>query len=243
MKPYFQSGQDYLQFHKNVLKEDLKQRKVQILLEQPDAREPTFSFVQTYLIKNPRTSRLLFFWEVIWLLVLLIEFTLVPYTICTGIAQVLAHTNILEMAIDCLWILHIFLISTTAFVRDGELVTSWRQILVKYCKEGLAIDVVSTAPTLVTFYKDPRLYYLKLLRLYYVTASQKIIERLIQALEQRLNISKQAIYKIDYFMRILVIAYLTMHSITCTWLLVGETYANSWIHNPNIGLNAVYGII
>jgi hypothetical protein len=58
-----------------------------------------------------------------------------------------------------------------------------------------------------------------------------------------LNISKQTIYKIDYFMSILVIVFVMMHSVSCVWLLIGEQYNNSWIRHEVYGLNANFGTI
>lgn len=41
---------------------------------------PAKSFIRTYLIKDPKTSKTYVIWEILWLIVLIIEFALVPYT-------------------------------------------------------------------------------------------------------------------------------------------------------------------
>lgn len=62
-------------------------------------------------------------------------------------------------------------------------------------------------------------------------------------MESRWNISKQTIYKVEYFTSILVMVYVMMHSVSCVWLLIGETYDHSWIHHKTLGLNTLYGTI
>lgn len=186
----------------------------------------------TYLIKNPKSSRTYQIWEIIWFFVLICEFNLVPYTICTNPTEVLEYTFLIEFVIDCLWILNMFMSFTTAFMKDVELITDLSEIAIKYLKEGFFIDFVTTFSTLVSFYQYPQIYYIKILRLYYISRSQRIIRTQIQSLETRLNISKQTIYKIDYFMSILVSVCVMMHSVSCLWLLVGENYDESWIRHP-----------
>ena len=56
-----------------------------------------------------------------------------------------------------------------------------------------------------------------------------------------MSISKQTIYKIDYFMSILVLVCVMMHSVSCVWLMIGENNSDSWIRNPVYGLNVKYG--
>ena len=42
-------------------------------------------------------------------------------------------------------------------------------------------------------------------------------------------------------MSILVIVFVMIHTLSCIWILIGESYDNTWIKNPNGGLNAIYG--
>lgn len=42
-------------------------------------------------------------------------------------------------------------------------------------------------------------------------------------------------------MSILVIVFVMIHTLSCIWLLIGESYDNTWIKKPAVGLNAVYG--
>lgn len=149
---------------------------------------------------------------------------------------------IIEFTIDLMWVLHIGVSFTTAYIREVELITDIREIAKKYMWEGFVIDVLTTFSTLVTYYKVPELYYIKLLRLYYISRSQKIIKVQINSLETKLNISKQTIYKIDYFMSILVSVCVMMHSVSCFWLFIGEAEPKSWIRHPVYGLNAKYGV-
>ena len=143
------------------------------------------------------------------------------------------------MAIDCLWIANMGMSFTTSFVKDVEIVSEIDEIAKKYLKEGFFfIDFITTFSTLCTFYQWPQIYYIKILRLYYISRSQRIVKSQIQQLETRLNISKQTIYKIDYFMSILVSVCVMMHSVSSVWLMIGEIYEESWIRHPIYGLNA-----
>jgi len=132
---------------------------------------------------------------------------------------------------------------TTAFYREVELETKLSEIAKRYLRDGFPIDFLTTFSTLATFYYWPRVYYFKILRLYYIPRSQKIVKSQIQSLETRLSISKQTIYKIDYFMSILVSVCVMMHSVSCVWLFIGESLEDSWITNPVYGLNTLYGSI
>jgi len=208
-----------------VLKDDMIFAKVEKQFdEQFHSQAVSKGFILTYLVKTPKTSKAYQVWEIICFFVLLCEFALVPYTICTHPKEVLEVTYLFEFVIDCLWILNMCVSFTTAFVKDVEIITDLREIAMKYLKEGFFIDFITTFPTLCTFYTYPEIYYIKILRLYYISRSQRIIKVQISSLESRLNISKQTIYKIDYFMSILVIVFVMMHSVSCVWLLIGEQY-------------------
>ena len=124
----------------------------------------------------------------------------------------------------------------TAFYRDIELITDWREIGLKYLKESFIVDFITTIPTLVTVYRVPILYFLKILRFYHMNRTQRIIRQKISALDGKFNISKQTIYKIDYFMSILVILFVGMHTIACLWLCIGLNVDYSWINNPNASI-------
>jgi hypothetical protein len=45
----------------------------------------------------------------------------------------------------------------------------------------------------------------------------------------------------DYFMSILLLVLIMMHSVSCLWLYIGLKLENSWITHPTSGLNVVYG--
>lgn len=130
----------------------------------------------TYLIKDPKKSKPFMYWERLWFFVLITDFTLIPYTITTGIEDVLTVTKQVEVLIDILWICHIIITLTTAFYRDSEIVTDLKEIVPRYMKEYFFIDLITTFPTLGTWYFIPDLYYLKLLRLLNVPKSMQIVK-------------------------------------------------------------------
>jgi hypothetical protein len=57
---------------------------------------------------------------------------------------------LIEIVIDCLWMIHMGVTLTTAFVKDVDLITDVKEIAIKYLKEGFFIDVITTFPTLFT---------------------------------------------------------------------------------------------
>jgi Ion transport protein len=107
------------------------------------------------------------------------------------------------------------------------------------------IDVLSTFPTLFSYYSVPELYYIKIVRLYFIQRTKKIIKTQIQSLEtcQCMIISKQTISKIQEFASICLVVFVMMHSVSCMWLLIGEKYDDSWIRHPLYGLNKGFGTI
>lgn len=107
---------------------------------------------------------------------LIVDFSLIPYTICTNVDEVLEVTRVAEITIDAIWMLHMGMMFTTAFLKDVDWVTDIRQIAFNYLKANFLIDLVTTLPTLITFYSVPDLYYLKLLRMYYIGRSTQIIK-------------------------------------------------------------------
>lgn len=66
--------------------------------------------------------------------------------------MILAKTQSIEIAIDFLWLVHMFVTLTTSFYVDIELITDVKQIALKYAKELLWLDVITTFPTLFTWY-------------------------------------------------------------------------------------------
>lgn len=82
----------------------------------------------------------------------------------------------IELAIDCLWIVNMGMSFTTAFTKDVEMKFDLYEIAMNYLTQGgLIIDFVTTFSTLCTFYRTPEIYYIKILRLYYISRSQQII--------------------------------------------------------------------
>lgn len=105
-----------------------------------------------YLIKDPKKSKPYHYWEILWFFVLIMDFALIPYTMTTDVVEVLEVTQMIEVGIDFLWIVHILVSFTTAFYRDSEIVTDFKEIAPKYMKDNFAIDVLTTLPTLCTWY-------------------------------------------------------------------------------------------
>jgi hypothetical protein len=120
------------------------------------------------VIKDPKRSKLYQYWEVFWFFVIIVQFVLVPYTLSNSITEVLVETIRVEITIDFLWLLHMFMCFTTAFYRENELIKDVNEIALRYVKKNFLIDVISTLPTLFTWYWFPNLYLVKLIRFYYL---------------------------------------------------------------------------
>lgn len=171
-------------------------------------------------------------------MVILVEFSLVPYTVCTDPTEVLLTTKSIEIMIDLIWTCNIIISFCTAFQKDVDTIDNWKEISQKYLREGFFTDIVSTLPMLLAGYYVPLpwLYTTKLLRFYQIKRAQRIIKDKVLSLEDRFSLSKQTIAKLDYFMFIMLIMLVMMHSVSCLWLFIGENLEESWIRNPDDGI-------
>ena len=88
-----------------------------------------------------------------------------------------------ELVIDCLWVINMGMCFTTAFYKDVEIITDLKAIAFNYLSQGFFVDFVTTFPTLCTGYMIKNIYYVKILRLYYINKSSKIIKIQVQSLE------------------------------------------------------------
>jgi len=91
------------------------------------------------------------------------------------------------------------------------------------------VNIITTIPTLVTGYNIPDLYYLKMLRIFELKASQNITNGLINKLKGVGDIKKQTIKKIEFFCSLLIFLFLIIHIISCIWLKIGHLVEGSWI--------------
>jgi hypothetical protein len=125
--------------------------------------------------------------------------------------------------------INIYFCFTTSYFTEMEEVKIWRKIGKRYLFDGFAIDFITTVPTLVSYYSVYELYYLKLLRLYFVFRATRIIRNKISGLDEKITISKQTVYKLNYGANFIVLSLVGMHSVACVWLYIGESVSGSWI--------------
>ncbi len=130
---------------------------------------------------------------------------------------------------DVLWLINIYFCFTTSYYYEIEEVKSWRKIGKRYLFDSFAIDFITTVPTLFTYYKVEWLYYLKLLRLYFVFKATRVIRNKISILDEKISISKQTVYKLNYGANFIVLSLVGMHSVACVWLYIGQSLSGSWI--------------
>ena len=108
-----------------------------------------------YLVKIPPKSKVYSASQLLFLLAMIASFVLVPYTLCTGVAEVLTETLTYEIAVDFVFVWQIAMQFTTAFMKENEWITDPGAIATKYCKDSLFVDALSTLPTLLTWYRYP----------------------------------------------------------------------------------------
>jgi len=82
MKKYFATGQDYRQFARLFLDENIQDVKYKAKYDEPQNKGKTF--FQTYLLVIPDNSRVYDFWQILMFAAYLVEFVLVPYTLASS---------------------------------------------------------------------------------------------------------------------------------------------------------------
>ena len=73
---------------------------------------------------------------------------------------------------------------TTAYPKENDWINDPKDIAKKYARESFFIDFFTTIPSLLTWYMNPGLYYLKFLRMVHISTSQKILRDLVRNLVQ-----------------------------------------------------------
>jgi len=186
------------------------------------------------IIKNPNENRLYFLWQIIFMIVFLIQIMLVPYTSCrtTEIMNILEEsTKELEMVIDVIWILNILLSFLTPFEQDIGYNDRFGDIARNYILPACLFDVLSTL-TLLTNFEYQWMYYLKFLRFYYFPRALGILHLVLDSIVLRWNISQQARSNIQSITTQFIILFTIMHVIACGWIAIGEHETwGTWLDN------------
>jgi len=151
MKKYFATGQDYRQFARLFLDENIQDVKYKAKYDEPQNKGKTF--FQTYLLVIPENSRMYDLWQIFMFAAYLVEFVLVPYTLASskGIDKMLCMSTdnvalrktdqemagcatfwYLEIIIDIMHICNMLLIFVTAIKGDIGPISSWKLIACSY---------------------------------------------------------------------------------------------------------------
>ena len=215
------------------MKEDIARTKASNKHNEPTGKT-NLSFCKTYIIIDPGTSRTYQIWEFIFLICMFIEFFMVPYTSCNDPEELLLSTWRLEFAVDIIWFLNIIFSFCTAFKKDTDLITEPRAIACKYLTDTFIADILSTMPTLCTFYTYPELYFFKFLRITRVFKATKSVVNFLKGLEGKCSISKQTVNKIEYFTNFMIVLILLMHIVACVWIYLGIEISGSWLDDRGI---------
>ena len=75
---------------------------------------------EQYFIMDPnKKNSLLPLWKLIFMIAIICEMALVPYTACLGIEKIYSDYKRIELMIDLIWIMNILVTFCTATLRDG----------------------------------------------------------------------------------------------------------------------------
>jgi len=256
MKNFFKTGQDYRQYARLHLQEDMAEEKYRAKLGgNPDDQADKGAFAN-YILINPDTSRTYDLWQIILLAASLTEFVSFPYNVATDVRLQLYDednnfTNFfyIEFVIDIVFVLNMVCTFATAFRGDFGWIETFPQIVLNYVSSVVFyFDLVSTFPTLVTLY-DPTyywLYFFKVVRLYNLIRVTNIVGWFVPKLTQFGCNKKQLLAKIQYFINLTIVLLVLFQVIACSWLYVGDPQyrapgypkAQTWIHHPTDGLLA-----
>ena len=238
MKPYFQAGYDYKEFTKTFFGQEYYKLTAEAKLSEDKEEQENQNWCEkTMIIRNPGDSKFYIIWELIFMVAILFEVILVPFTACTSIEDTLFSTLNYEYAIDAIWLTNIFICFCTPFTRDVEKKNKCGEIAEKYIKSAFLFDVLSTLPCVVTMYNTDYIkytYLTKILRVYHLLHFLRILlENIIDPLlNSNQKLSKQAKGKINYSLNMLLALCFVMHVIACMWLKVGE-YTIDQVENAN----------
>jgi len=134
-----------------------------------------------------------------------------------------------EVALDIIWLINMYISFTTTYYTEMEEVKIFKKIARRYLMDGFFIDFISTVASLISYESVYQIYYLKILRLYFVFRATRIVKNKISKLDEQITISKQAVYKLNYGANFIVLSLVGMHSVACIWLYIGENVTGGWI--------------
>jgi hypothetical protein len=101
--------------------------------------------------------------EVVFMLAVLVEFFLIPFTMCFEIDQILLETINLEYVIDVIWIVNMYTCFVMAKETDFGLEMGWKKIAIGYISNDFFFDLFSTI-TMGLIVIFPNTYALRILR-------------------------------------------------------------------------------
>jgi len=161
----------------------------------------------------------------------------------------MAKTQQVELVIDIVWLIHIYISFVTAYIKEIDPINEWPKIASRYIRGAFFFDLLSTIPALIfiygTKYNEPLeeseetlrmytyIYALKGLRIYHYNYCRKIMNQLITVNENKL--SKQSVGKLDYLSGIMFLMSFVIHYLACFWFWLGvnidsgEDEIDTWI--------------
>lgn len=133
---------------------------------------------EKYFLINSSKSKYLALFKFLFLIAILIELILLPYTVCYGIDYVyITYTSNVEYTIDIIWVINIILTFFVSLENDGVVINKPKSIMVAYLKDNFFFDLCSTMPTLgILIWKEHLCYWAKFLRLKRITTLKKLID-------------------------------------------------------------------
>lgn len=146
-------------------------------------------------VLNPQ-SRLIMIWKVIINIVYIISFFLVPLVLINP-HQIQSDVRWLDITMDLLLLIDIWLNFFIAFYVDTELVTNHKEIVIRYLTSYFAVEFIAVVPGLFSGEGVPDIYFFKILRYVHITTFLRYIGIFLNAVSDYL-VSKQYRWNPNY---------------------------------------------
>lgn len=126
------------------------------------------------MIIDPQKNRIFKIWEIGFMLAIILECVLVPYTVCFDIETVLDRSLAIERTLDVVWAINVVLTFFVGVRKDYEAEYSLATIAKAYVGGDFLFDILSTGPSFFIGL-EPKLYWVKCIRLFRISTVKRIV--------------------------------------------------------------------
>lgn len=188
-------------------------------------------------------------WDLIGMCIIFYQAITIPYIIAFEVENLFVW-NIFDTIMTIFFICDIFINFNTAFYKGGVIVTSKKQISIRYLKSWFFFDLVATFPlnTILCISNGDSPFspdnihaatnLLKILRLSRILKLVRLVKLKNQIIEMESYISNNHITNVLVFLRLVLSSVFMAHWMACIWYYIGKDEAtnspNVWIRLKNI---------